>query len=244
MGKVLTGLEFFKEDYWKRLRGYRLGLLSNQASVNCDLTPAKTVIAKLLPGQLKLLFGPQHGHGGEDQDNMVETDHSFDSRMAIPIFSLYSKTREPAKELLDMIDIIIIDLQDVGTRVYTFATTMFNCLKAAALSGKKVILLDRPNPLGGELLEGNLLRKELYSFVGAYSLPIRHGLTMGEMALLFNNRLKINSDLDIIPLKGWRRSMLWRNTELRWIMPSPNMPLPETAHVYPGQVIWEGTNIS
>ena len=164
--KVLTGLDLFKENYWKKLKGYRLALLSNQASVDCNITPTRTVISKLLPDHLKLLFGPQHGMGGEDQDNMVETDHSYEMEMGIPVFSLYSKTREPSKETLDLIDIIIIDLQDVGTRVYTFVSTMLNCLKTAAINGKKVVLLDRPNPLGGDIFEGNLLKKELYSFVG------------------------------------------------------------------------------
>ena len=244
MSKVQTGLDHFRDDYWKTLKGYRLGLLSNQASLDSGLTPAKTVISKLLPGQLRLLFGPQHGHGGEDQDNMIETDHSHDIDTGIPVFSLYSDTRNPAEEILDMIDVIIIDLQDVGTRVYTFASTMLNCLKAAAQTGKKVIILDRPNPLGGEIVEGNLLEKDLYSFVGVYGLPIRHGLTMGELARVFNSALNIGADLETVTVKGWRRRMNWHDTGLRWVMPSPNMPFPETADVYPGQVLWEGTNIS
>lgn len=244
MARVLTGLDVFKECYWKKLKGLRLGLLSNQASLDCDLTPAKTVISRLLPGQLRVIFGPQHGHGGEDQDNMIETEHAHDSDLNIPIFSLYSKTRRPSRQVFEMIDMLIIDLQDVGTRVYTFASTMVNCLEAAAQNGKRVLILDRPNPLGGEIIEGNLLKKELFSFVGAYKLPIRHGLTMGELAQLINNRMNIDSDLDIVPMRGWRRSMLWNDTEIRWVMPSPNMPFPDTAFVYPGQVIWEATNIS
>jgi len=244
MPKVATGLDVFREEYWKKLKGYRLGLLSNQASLDSQLKSAKEVIAQLLPGQLKTLFGPQHGHGTEDQDNMVETDHSHDRELKIPIFSLYSENREPLPEMLDLIDILIIDLQDVGTRVYTFASTMLNCLKTAARSGRKILILDRPNPLGGEIVEGNLLRPELYSFIGPFSVPMRHGLTMGEMARIFNDALDIESDLDIVPMSGWNRDMLWQDTGLRWIMPSPNMPLPETAQVYPGQVIWEGTNLS
>jgi len=244
MPKVATGLDLFKEEYWKNLKGYRLGLLSNQASLDSNLQSAKEIIAQLLPGQLKVLFGPQHGHGGQDQDNMVETDHSFDEDLKIPVFSLYSKYREPLPEMLELIDILIIDLQDVGTRVYTFASTTLNCLKAVAKSGRKILILDRPNPLGGEILEGNLLRPELYSFVGPYSIPMRHGLTLAEMARIFNDVFNIESDLDIIPMRGWNRHMLWQETGLKWIMPSPNMPLPETAQVYPGQVAWEGTNLS
>ena len=244
MNKVATGLDLFQDGYWKKFKGQRLGLLSNQASVDSELTHAKMIIHKRLPGHLKALFGPQHGHYGEDQDNMVETDHSVDEDLGIPLFSLYSKNREPLAEMLDRIDTLIIDLQDVGTRVYTFVSTMLNCLKAASSSGKKVLILDRPNPLGGEIIEGSLLKPELYSFVGPYQFPMRHGLTMGEMAKIFDSVFNIKSDLEIIPMKNWNRSLLWHESGLRWIMPSPNMPLPETAYVYPGQVILEGTNLS
>ena len=191
MPKVATGLDLFREEYWKNLKGYRLGLLSNQASLDSNLKTAKDIIAHLLPGQLKALFSPQHGHGGQDQDNMVETDHSYDGELKIPVFSLYSKYREPLPEMLELIDILIIDLQDVGTRVYTFASTMLNCLKTAAKSGRKLLILDRPNPLGGEIVEGNLLRPELYSFIGPFSIPMRHGLTMGETARIFNDAFNI-----------------------------------------------------
>jgi uncharacterized protein YbbC (DUF1343 family) len=242
--RVLTGLDRIREGEWKRLTGYRLGLLANQASLDGRLHTAGEVIDRLFPGQLKALFGPQHGYGGEDQDNMIETSHSHDKTLNIPILSLYSDTREPRPDMFEMIDMLIIDLQDVGTRVYTFASTMLNCLRAAAEQGKKVLVLDRPNPLGGEVVEGNLLRPELYSFVGPYRLPMRHGLTIGEMARIFNNVFGLDCDLEIMPLEGWRREMLWHETGLRWIMPSPNMPFPETAFVYPGQVVWEGTNLS
>jgi uncharacterized protein YbbC (DUF1343 family) len=245
MNHVLTGLDRVCEGHWKKkLQGDRLGLLANQASLDSSLHAARTVIGRLFPGHLKALFGPQHGYGGEDQDNMVETNHSFDTDLKIPVFSLYAETREPRPHMFEMIDTLIIDLQDAGTRVYTFAATMLNCLKAAAKDGKKVIVLDRPNPLGGAVVEGNLLQPELYSFVGPYRLPMRHGLTMGEMARIFNEVFDLRCHLEVIPLHGWSRDMLWNDTGLRWIMPSPNMPLPETAMVYPGQVIWEGTNIS
>ena len=244
MDTVLTGLDRFRDTYWEKLKGDKLGLLANQASLDSRLSSAKQVVVQLLPGQLKALFGPQHGYGGEDQDNMVETSHSYDRELEIPIYSLYAETREPLPEMLEMIDILLIDLQDVGTRVYTFASTMLGCLKAAARDGKKVIVLDRPNPLGGDLVEGNILRPELYSFVGPYCVPMRHGLTMGEMARIFNHEFGLGCDLEIIEMSGWHRKMLWSETGLRWIMPSVNMPFPETAFVYPGQVIWEGTNVS
>lgn len=244
MNRVLTGLDCIEFEKWKRLKGHRLGLLANQASVNHNLSTAREVIAHLFPGQLKALLGPQHGYGGEDQDNMVETPHSHDETLNIPVFSLYAESRNPDAAMFDLIDILIIDLQDVGARVYTFASTMLNCLKAAAKCGKRVVILDRPNPLGGDVVEGNLLQPELFSFVGPYSLPMRHGLTIGEMARIFNHLFELDCDLEIIPMQGWQRNMLWDQTGLRWTMPSPNMPLPQTAQVYPGQVIWEGTNLS
>jgi len=244
MTPIKTGLDRFRELEWKRFNGLRLGLLSNQASVDSQLKPAREVISERLPDRLRVLFGPQHGYGGADQDNMIETDHDIDPRSGIPIYSLYSDTREPSAKMFELIDILIIDLQDVGTRVYTFASTMLNCLKACSRFNKKVVILDRPNPLGGENVEGNLLKPEFFSFVGPYSLPMRHGLTMAEMARLFKDVFHLDLDLEVIPLEGWHRHMSWRETGLRWIMPSPNMPLPETAEVYPGQIIWEGTNLS
>jgi uncharacterized protein YbbC (DUF1343 family) len=244
MKRVSTGLEQFRDGLWRRYKGTRLGLLSNQASLDSELKPARNVISELLPGHLKALFGPQHGHSGQDQDNMIETGHSNDMELNIPIFSLYSDQREPLNEMLDLIDVLIIDLQDVGTRVYTFASTMLNCMKAAKKAGKKVVILDRPNPLGGNITEGNLLKTDQFSFVGPWVMPMRHGLTMGEMAIMFDRAFKLELSPDIIPMEGWTRKMLWHDTGLRWVMPSPNMPIPETAYVYPGQVIWEGTNLS
>lgn len=244
MARIATGLDQFEQKFWKRYRGQSLGLLANQASVDRNLRNAKDVISTLLPGQLKILFGPQHGFRGEDQDNMVETEDYLDPGLQIPVFSLYGNKIDRRSDILGTIDLLIIDLQDVGTRVYTFPTTMLYCLKEAARAGKRVLILDRPNPLGGIIVEGNLLRPEFYSIVGPFTLPMRHGLTLGELAYLFKDAFKIDCDITVISLKGWRRHMLWKDTGLRWIMPSPNMPLLETAQVYPGQVIWEGTNIS
>lgn len=146
--------------------------------------------------------------------------------------------------MLEEVDALIIDLQDVGTRVYTFAATVLNCMRASSASGKKVVILDRPNPLGGEMVEGNLLRTELFSFVGTYNLPMRHGMTLGELALLYKGVFRIDCDLEVVSMKGWKRSMLWHHTGLRWLMPSPNLPVPESTYVYPGQVVLEGTNLS
>jgi len=244
MKRVSLGLDVLRDGYWRRLKGRSLGLLSNQASLDSRLKPAKYVIDELLPGHLKALFGPQHGHGGAEQDNMVETGHDYDPDMQIPVFSLYSDTREPLDEMLANIDTLLIDLQDVGTRVYTFYSTMLNCLKAASRAGKNIVILDRPNPLGGEIVEGRVLKEECYSFVGPFALPMRHGLTMAELARIFHSVFGLNCGLETVAMEGWRRGMLWQDTGVRWIMPSPNMPLPETALVYPGQVLWEGTNLS
>jgi uncharacterized protein YbbC (DUF1343 family) len=178
------------------------------------------------------------------QDNMVESSDFIHPRFGIPAFSLYGESRSPAAKMLDLIDILIIDLQDVGTRVYTFITTMAYCLQAAAHRGKKIVVLDRPNPIGGDQVEGNLLREDCRSFVGVHPLPMRHGLTIGELALLFNDHLGIHCELEVIAMEGWRRSMMFSETGLSWVFPSPNMPSPETALVYPGQVLLEGTNLS
>ena len=244
MSSVLTGLDHICRDRRIDLKGSRIGLLCNQASVDRDLNPARDVINRCYPGQLKALFGPQHGYGGEDQDNMVETGHTLDRALNIPVFSLYSETREPLPHMLEAIDVLFIDLQDVGTRVYTFASTMLNCLRAAAATGKRVLVLDRPNPLGGDMVEGNVLKSGFHSFVGPLEMPMRHGMTMGELAGMFNDTFGLGCNLEVVPLRGWRRNMRWEDTGLRWIMPSVNMPSPLTAAVYPGQVIWEGTNLS
>ncbi|MFC1885178.1 exo-beta-N-acetylmuramidase NamZ domain-containing protein [Thermodesulfobacteriota bacterium] len=244
MNRVLTGLDRIREGSWKILEGQRLGLLANQASLDSNMTAARDVIAGLLPGKMKALFGPQHGYGGEDQDNMIETGHSTDPVLNIPVYSLYSEDRTPQKHMMDGIDALVVDLQDVGTRVYTFASTLLNCMKAASRDGKNIVILDRPNPLGGDIVEGNLLKPEHFSFVGPCSIPMRHGLTMGELGRLLKSVFQLECELNIITMEGWKRSMLWHQTGLRWLMPSPNMPFPDTAFVYPGQVIWEGTNLS
>ena len=175
---------------------------------------------------------------------MIESDHALDGVTGLPLYSLYSQERHPSRAMFELFDVLVIDLFDVGTRVYTFLYSMTYCLEAAATFHKKVVVLDRPNPLGGILVEGNIIQPDCYSFVGLYPIPMRHGLTFGELALLLNNHFGIGADLEIIPMQGWERSMLYGDTGLPWVFPSPNMPTLNTALVYPGQVIWEGTNIS
>jgi len=244
MARIYAGLDRFENESRKQLKGESLALLANQASVDGNLINARDVISSLLPGQLKFLLGPQHGFWGEDQDNMIETEDSFDPELHIPVISLYGTKIDRLPSILENVEVLIIDLQDVGTRVYTFIGTVLQCLKEAGEAGKRVLILDRPNPLGGIIVEGNLLRMEFASIVGPFTLPMRHGMTIGELAYLLNDILKVGCDITVLSLKGWHRHMLWKDVGREWIMPSPNMPLFDTALVYPGQVLWEGTNIS
>jgi uncharacterized protein YbbC (DUF1343 family) len=224
--------------------GKRLALLCNQASTDRHFRHSRDLIMATFPGQLTCLFSPQHGFFSEKQDNMIESDHAKDAATGLPVFSLYGETRKPTAAMFDHFDILLIDLQDVGTRVYTFIWTVVYCLQRAAETGKKVVILDRPNPVGGQRVEGNLLKPEFRSFVGLYEIPMRHGLTMGELAMLCNREMGIHAELEIIKMQGWQREMFFTDTGFPWVFPSPNMPTPLTALVYPGQVIWEGTNIS
>jgi uncharacterized protein YbbC (DUF1343 family) len=241
---ISLGIEQLLSSPPQWLLGCRLGLLCNQASTDSKLRHSRDLINKTFPGQLTCLFSPQHGFFSEKQDNMIESGHALDSLTGLPMYSLYSRERRPTKEMFDLFDVLVIDLFDVGTRVYTFLYTMAYCLEAAAEFNKKVLVLDRPNPVGGQFVEGNIIQQDCYSFVGLYPIPMRHGLTFGELALLLNKHFNIGADLAILPMQGWLRSMLYGDTELPWVFPSPNMPSPATALVYPGQVIWEGTNIS
>ena len=244
---VVPGLEVLARKRPRWLKDRRVGLLMHQASVTRGLISARDVLHRLCGSRLTALFGPQHGIAGEKQDNMIESAHAVDGQLGIPVFSLYSETRSPTAEMLAHIDTLVVDLQDVGTRVYTFEWTTALALEACAAAGKSVVVVDRPNPLGGMTVEGNVIHPGYESFVGLYPVPMRHGLTLGEMALLVNARLRTGSprcDLTVIPMEGWRRRMRFTDTGLPWVLPSPNMPTPETAVVYPGQVLLEGTNVS
>ncbi len=226
------------------LAGAKFGLLMNQASVGGGLRYACDALAERLPGQLVAIFSPQHGLWCEEQDNMIETPHSIYAPLQIPLYSLYSETRSPTPEMLADLDCLVIDLQDVGTRVYTFVWTVTHCLAVCAAVDLPVVLLDRPNPLGGLVVEGPLLDSAFTSFVGMAAIPMRHALTLGELACFLNQQLEIQASLEVVPMSGWRREMYWPDTGLSWVLPSPNMPRFETALVYPGQVLLEGTNLS
>jgi len=242
--RVSIGLDQLIYHPPENLKGKKLGLLSNPASVDNKFNHASTIIDSLFPGQLKALFSPQHGFYAEKQDNMIESGHFIEPHLNVPVFSLYNDTRIPTKEMFDLIDVLLVDIQDVGTRVYTFIYTISFCLEVAARFKKKMVILDRPNPIGGKQIEGNILSEEFTSFVGRFPIPMRHGLTIGEISQFFNQEFHLGCDLTVIPMKGWKRQMYWQDTGITWIAPSPNLPTPQSCMVYPGQVIFEGTNIS
>jgi uncharacterized protein YbbC (DUF1343 family) len=241
---ITIGLEALTQAPSLIQKGLRYGLLTNQASVNRDLVHNRILLKNLFGESLTTLFSPQHGFYSEKQDNMIESGDEFDLVTGLPIYSLYGDLRKPNRKMLDNVDILLIDLMDVGTRVYTFLYTMANCLEAAAEFHKKVIILDRPNPVGGVMVEGNVLRDDCASFVGMYPIPMRHGMTFAELGLFINEEFGIGAELEVIPMRGWKRQMCFEETGFPWVFPSPNMPTPDTAMVYPGQVIWEGTNVS
>jgi uncharacterized protein YbbC (DUF1343 family) len=241
---VQMGLEVFLNNPPRDLLNRRWGLLSNQASIDGEGHYSKDLLRGKFQKNLAALFSPQHGFWGTEQDNMMETPDGRDPATGLPIFSLYSYTRRPTAEMLAGVEVLLVDLQDVGTRVYTFITTLVYVLQEARKYGKAVVVLDRPNPLGGTTMEGNVLQADRTSFVGAWKLPMRHGLTMGELAGLFNQVLGIGAELSVVPMTDWTRDRFFDQTGRFWYPPSPNMPSLETAVVYPGQVLWEGTNIS
>lgn len=241
--KTATGLEVFLQTKGMAYKKAHLGLLANQASVGPGYRHALDLLDEGLPGAVTALFGPQHGWAGEKQDNMVESAHSRDRR-GRPIHSLYGETRRPTAEMLAGLDALLVDLVDVGTRVYTFAHTLSHCMEESASAGLEVIVLDRPNPIGGEAVEGNVLAGDCRSFVGLHPIPMRHGLTLGELAGFINNLMEQPAELTVIPVENWRRTMYFPETGLPWVYPSPNLPSPDCAWVYPGQVLWEGTNLS
>jgi uncharacterized protein YbbC (DUF1343 family) len=228
----------------QRLNGLRVGVLANPASVDHGFGHVVDRLDASSAWRLAAIFGPQHGFRSDLQDNMIETAHGKDPRRDVPIFSLYSETREPTPEMLDLIDVLVIDLQDVGARIYTFIYTMANCLRAAARAGLPVIVCDRPNPIGGVAVEGPMLEPGCQSFVGQFPISMRHGMTVAELALLFNQRHGIGAPLEIVAMEGWSREMYFDDTDIPWVMPSPNMPTLDSAIVYPGTVLFEGTMIS
>jgi len=231
----------------KPLAGRRVALLAHPASVTADLTHSLDALAALRDLKLAAAFGPQHGLRGDKQDNMVESPDFSDPLHGIPVFSLYGKVRRPTAQMMDAFDVLLIDLQDLGCRVYTFITTLRYLLEAAAQRGKSVWVLDRPNP-AGRPVEGLRLEAGWESFVGAAALPMRHGLTMGEMAKWFVRTLKLEVDCQVVTMEGWQPARApgfgWPAGERAWVNPSPNAPNLGMARCYPGTVMLEGTQLS
>lgn len=241
---VKLGLEKVLDEQLDLLRESRVGLICNQASVDHRFRHAADLFFEHPEINLTTLFGPQHGIRGDVQDNMIETSHGTDSVTGLPVYSLYSETREPTAEMLSNVDVLVFDLQDVGCRVYTFIYTMANAMRACAALGKKFVVLDRPNPIDGITIEGNVLELGHESFVGQYPIPMRHGMTVAELARLFNDEFGIGCDLDVVALDGWNREFYYDVTDAPWVMPSPNMPTVDTAVVFPATVYLEGTAVS
>lgn len=245
-GPVRAGLEVLAERRWAPLRGLRVGLVCNPTAVDRRLRHAADLLHAAPGVHLARLFGPEHGVRGDAQ-YMAAVPDDRDRRTGLPVHSLYGSTRDslrPAPAQLEGLDVLVFDAQDVGTRFYTYQATMLLCMEAAAEAGLGMVVLDRPNPLGGLVVEGPRLRPGFESFCGLHDLAVRHGMTVGELALLFKDERGLHLDLEVVACRGWRRRMSFDETGLPWVIPSPNMPTPDTALVYPGMCLLEGTNLS
>jgi uncharacterized protein YbbC (DUF1343 family) len=246
---VKFGIDRLLEDAGLRahLGGRRVALLAHPASVTADLTHSLDALAALHDVQLTAAFGPQHGLRGDKQDNMVESPDFVDPQLGIPVFSLYGEVRRPTPAMFDTFDVLLVDLQDLGCRIYTFITTLRYVLEAAAQHGKSVWVLDRPNPIGRPV-EGTTLRAGWESFVGAGAMPMRHGLTLGEMGRWFIQQLNLQVEYRVIEMTGWQPAAApgygWPLGERTWVNPSPNAPNVFMARCYPGTVMLEGTTLS
>jgi uncharacterized protein YbbC (DUF1343 family) len=242
--KMKLGLEVLLDSRIQLLRDARVGLIVNPASMNSGLEHTADLFHIHPQINLTALFGPQHGIRGETQDNMIEWQSFVDLRTGLPAYSLYGQTRKPTGEMLNNVDVLVFDVQDIGTRVYTFIYTMALAMEAARENRKRFVVLDRPNPIGGYQIEGNILDRSFTSFVGMFPIPMRHGLTAAELALMFNREFGIGCELEVVAMEGWHRKVYYDETGLPWVMPSPNMPTLDTAVVYPGAVMFEGTEVS
>ena len=249
MESMKLGIERLLEDpaLRRRLAGRRVALLAHPASVTRDLTHTLDALAALPGIRLTAAFGPQHGLRGDKQDNMIESADFVDARLGIPVFSLYGEVRRPTPAMMDQFDVLLVDLQDLGCRIYTFITTLRYMLEAAAAHGKAVWILDRPNP-AGRPVEGLCLRPGWESFVGAGPLPMRHGLTMGELARWFCHQFQLDVELEVVGMERWLPSAApgygWPLLERSWVNPSPNAPNLSMARCYAGTVMLEGTTLS
>ncbi len=241
---IALGVERLLTEKIDLLKGARVGLVCNQASVDHGFRHVADLFHEHADINLTALFGPQHGIRGDVQDNMIETSHAKDRKTGLPIYSLYSESREPTEEMLRGVDVIVFDLQDVGCRIYTFVYTLANCMRAAKKFGKRVIACDRPNPIGGSQVAGNVLDPAFASFVGQFPIPTRHGMTVCELGRMFNDEFGIGCELECVATAGWSRELWYDETDGPWVLPSPNMPTLDAATVFPGTVHVEGTQMS
>ena len=243
---VQLPLDHLRELWPEKLRGARIGALPHPASVSSKLEHASRILERLNGDlfEIAAFYGPQHGFLGQTQDNMVEWKSYEHPRLGVPVYSLYGEHREPTKEMLQDVDVLLVDLQDVGARYYTFIWTLYLCMRACEKHGAQVVVLDRPNPINGVTVEGPIIESGYESFVGMHPIPVRHGRTIGELAQQFRDEAFPKCPLSILPMKNWERAMWFDQTGLPWVMPSPNMPTLETATVYPGMCLLEATNIS
>jgi len=243
---VQLPLDHLAELWPQKFRGARIGALLHPASVSAKLEHASRILQRHNGDLFRLaaFLGPQHGFLGQTQDNMVEWKSYQHPRLHIPVYSLYGEQREPTMEMLEALEVLLVDLQDVGARYYTFIWTLYLCMRACERAGVAVLVLDRPNPITGEITEGPTLDPNYKSFVGLHPIRVRHGKTIGELAQQFRDEAFPDCQLSVLPMKNWERAMWFDKTALPWVMPSPNMPALDTATVYPGMCLLEGTNIS
>jgi uncharacterized protein YbbC (DUF1343 family) len=228
---VVLGDDVFVRDVWRELRGRTVGIVTNQSGVLSSGEPLVDAVHRNGRINVKALFGPEHGIRGVVEAGAT-VGSSSDEKTGLPVHSLYGATRHPSAQMLDGIDVLLFDIQDVGARPYTYVSTMAYVMESAAQYGKEVWVLDRPNPVGGTLLDGPVLDPKFKSFIGLYPIPERHGMTVGELARLFNDQFGIGCKLRVIQMQGWSRDMLWADTGLKWVATSPNMPYARTTLVY------------
>jgi uncharacterized protein YbbC (DUF1343 family) len=241
---VFNGLDIISESFPAGLKGKRIGVLCHAPSITRNFKHITEIIAGRKDCKLSAIFGPQHGIYGQTQDNMIEWEGYLHPVYKVPLFSLYGKNRKPTPQMLRELDVMLIDLQDAGARLYTYIWTVKLCIEACSEIGIPVYILDRPNPIGKLPFDGPVLKKDFFTFVGGASIPLCHRMTIGEMSLWIREKYYPSCDLNIIWMKDWHRHSLYSEIGLAWVLPSPNLPTVNSAIVYPGSVLIEGLNIS